>query len=227
MKPEGRVAVSKDFEIKTSGIKSDEDSLASALVASNAVTGNKSLVKQIFFSWSNLEAITLRMAGVISSSFPSNDEGVLLLSSCISAATAAYQDAQGNCKDDFSPPASYIQAMLTSASAGLARYDVFGLKGEISARWEISETNLVTFAQQWDRLTLVARDADNDIINGLYIVLASRTLRVDDAALLSKLLQRPMCTRLKGVRFAPFSCGPDQKMSQKGCCNPLVSAPLA
>lgn len=178
-----------DFVIPSSSLAPPERALALALRASHAMTSNKSLVKQIFFSWSNLHGVVLRLAGVIGSSFPSENGDVDLLTCCLSDAARAYQDAQEDTKNNFLPAAIFLHTLMTRASLGLARYDVFGINNTGSLRWDMSKENLFEFGASWESLKFVGQAADEDLANGTHIILASRLLTVDDATLLSKMLR--------------------------------------
>lgn len=176
-----------DFVVPASSLLSAEQALAMSLRASNALSGNKSLMKQIFFSWSNLHDVTLRLASLLSSAHPGQASDDDLLANCISAAARAYADAQIDTRNDFMPAAAYLQALMAHASLGLAQYDVFGVRGPTSGRWELAFENLTAFAGRWDELRFVGQPFDEDLVNGTHIVLTSRLLNVNDATLLSRM----------------------------------------
>lgn len=179
-----------DLVLPCASIDLAEDAFALGLQKSDAVSGNKHLMKQIFFSWANLQQATRRLAALLSASFPCTNNELNLLSASVTVAAECYVGSQDDRNGAIAPAAAYLQGLLNTAAQGLACYDVFGVKGSKSSRWELSEEGLVAFSSRFEDLRFIGQEMNEDLVNGYHLILASRVLSVADAAMLSKSLRQ-------------------------------------
>lgn len=167
-----------------------EECLQMTLKRCYATAFNKSLLKQIFFSWPSLHAVTLRLASVLGDSFPVERTEGNLLAACINDAAAAYGRSHEDVSHELVPAVAYMEALLSRASIGLAAYDVYGVRSDGSQRWCLTDCGgLVEFSRAWERLEFYGVEVTPSLVDGTHFILASRVLNVEDAQLLCRVLQ--------------------------------------
>jgi len=175
-------------------VNTELGSLRKAL-AGDALPARMNALEQIWYSWTNLEACTLRLAALVSASFPlprgmriAHGDPANLLGECVNAAIDAYRAARIADRDETGPPRAFLHGLLTAAD-GLSCYDVFGRTGDRSARWEVGTVPLTTFARDWENVVFAPVLEPGRLRTAARVVLIGALLRLEDAALLGKNLE--------------------------------------
>lgn len=178
------------LEIPATGLAlAPRDALRHALRGVQAGAAHMTALETIWFGWPNLEHATDRLAGLLSHGFPlptdshhQTPEGSLLAAT-IGGAIASYQEAHRHQRHELQPPRAFLRGLL-SAAAGICAYDVFGVSGSRSSRWELGAQPLTEFVSAWQTIAFVPADDPTRLRAATKSLLVGCLLRIEDIALL-------------------------------------------